>query len=50
MRNEDFELETTSDIEIKSFLGNVLITLKHDKSSGKPLGAWEPAKSLTRNG
>lgn len=46
MRNEDFELETTSNIEIKRFLGNVLITLKHDKSSGKPFGAWGPAKGF----
>jgi hypothetical protein len=49
MRNEDFELETTSNIEIKRFLGNVLITLKHDKF-GKPFGAWGPAKALTNNG
>ncbi|HHH2117066.1 TPA: ATP-binding protein [Yersinia enterocolitica] len=46
MRNEDFELETTSNIEIKRFLGNVLVTLKHDKSSGKPFGSWGPAKGF----
>lgn len=43
MRNENFELETDSNIEIKRFLGNVLLTLKHDKSSGKPFGGFGPA-------
>ena len=43
MRNEDFELETDSNIEIKRFLGNVLVTLNHDKSSGKPFGGYGPA-------
>jgi len=46
MRNEDFELETNSNIEIKRFLGNVLVTLKHDKSSGKPFGGYGPAKGF----
>ena len=46
MRNEDFELETDSSIEIKRFLGNVLVTLKHDKSSGKPFGGYGPAKGF----
>ncbi len=50
MRNEEFELETDLDIEIKRFLGNILITLKHDKSSGRPyksgpaFGFWETLK------
>lgn len=43
MRNEDFKLEADSNIEIKRFLGNVLVTLKHDKSSGKPFGGYGPA-------
>jgi len=43
MRNEDFKLETDSNIEIKRNLGNVLVTLKHDKSSGKPFGNYGPA-------
>lgn len=43
MRNENFELETDSNIEVKRFLGNVLVTLKHDKSSGKPFGSYGPA-------
>lgn len=46
MRNEDFELETDLNIEIKRFLGNVLVTLKHDKSSGKPFGGYGPAKGF----
>ena len=46
MRNEEFELETDLNIEIKRFLGNVLVTLKHDKSSGKPFGAYGPAKGF----
>ena len=46
MRNEDFELETDSSIEIKRFLGNVLVTLKHDKSSGRPFGGYGPAKGF----
>lgn len=46
MRNEDFELETDSNIEIKRFLGNVLVTLKNDKSSGKPFGGYGPAKGF----
>lgn len=50
MRNEEFELETDLNIEIKRFLGNILITLKHDKSSGRPykngpaFGFWETLK------
>lgn len=50
MRNEEFELETDLDIEIKRFLGNILTTLKHDKSSGRPykngpaFGFWETLK------
>lgn len=50
MRNEEFELETDLNIEIKRFLGNVLVTLKHDKSSGRPykngpaFGLWETLK------
>ncbi|WP_313374134.1 helicase HerA domain-containing protein [Pantoea sp. CTOTU50773] len=43
MRNENFKLEVDSNIEIKRFLGNVLVTLKHDKSSGKPFGNYGPA-------
>jgi uncharacterized protein len=43
MRNEEFELEADSNIEIKRFLGNLLITLKHAKSSGKPFGEYGPA-------
>lgn len=46
MRNEDFKLETDSSIEIKRFLGNVLVTLKHDKSSGRPFGGFGPAKGF----
>ncbi|GGP75584.1 ATP-binding protein [Shewanella ulleungensis] len=46
MRNEDFKLETDSNIEIKRFLGNVLVTLKHDKSAGKPFGQYGPAKGF----
>ena len=46
MRNEDFELETDLNIEIKRFLGNVLVTLKHDKSSGRPFGGFGPAKGF----
>jgi hypothetical protein len=46
MRNENFELETDSNIEIKRFLGNVLVTLKHDKSSGRPFGGYGPAKGF----
>jgi hypothetical protein len=46
MRNENFELETDLNIEIKRFLGNVLVTLKHDKSSGKPFGGYGPAKGF----
>ncbi|EGQ8189819.1 DUF87 domain-containing protein [Vibrio cholerae] len=46
MRNENFELETDSNLEVKRFLGNVLITLKHDKSSGKPFGGYGPAKGF----
>ncbi|HHF3246127.1 TPA: ATP-binding protein [Vibrio alginolyticus] len=46
MRNEDFELETDLNIEIKRFLGNVLVTLKHDKSSGRPFGGYGPAKGF----
>ncbi|PMO00885.1 ATPase [Vibrio splendidus] len=46
MRNEDFQLETDSNIEIKRFLGNVLVTLKHDKSSGRPFGGFGPAKGF----
>ncbi|HIF9358889.1 TPA: ATP-binding protein [Photobacterium damselae] len=46
MRNEDFELETDLNIEIKRFLGNVLVTLKHDKSSGRPFGVYGPAKGF----
>lgn len=46
MRNEEFELETDSNIEIKRFIGNVLITLKHDKSSGRPFGGYGPAKGF----
>ncbi|MBR9902717.1 MAG: DUF87 domain-containing protein [Gammaproteobacteria bacterium] len=46
MRNEEFELETDSNIEIKRFLGNVLVTLKHDKSSGRPFGGYGPAKGF----
>jgi hypothetical protein len=46
MRNEDFKLETDSSIEIKRFLGNVLVTLKHDKSSGRPFGGYGPAKGF----
>ncbi|HFD7168688.1 TPA: ATP-binding protein [Yersinia enterocolitica] len=50
MRNEKFELETDLNIETKRFLGNILITLKHDKSSGRPykngpaFGFWETLK------
>ncbi|WP_337920829.1 ATP-binding protein [Vibrio cholerae] len=50
MRNEEFELDTDLDIEIKRFLGNILITLKNDKSSGRPykagpaFGFWETLK------
>lgn len=47
MRNEDFKLETDSNIEIKRFLGNVLVTLKHDKSSGRPFGGYGPAKGFS---
>lgn len=43
MRNEKFELEADSNIEIKRFFGNLLITLKHAKSSGKPFGEFGPA-------
>jgi len=43
MRNEKFELEADSNIEVKRFLGNVLVTLKHDKSSGKPFSGYGPA-------
>lgn len=46
MRNEYFELETDLNIEIKRFLGNVLVTLKHDKSSGRPFGGYGPAKGF----
>ena len=46
MRNEDFELETDLNIEIKRFLGNVLVTLKHDKSSGRPFTGYGPAKGF----
>lgn len=46
MRNENFDLETDSNIEIRKFLGNVLVTLKHDKSSGKPFGQYGPAKGF----
>lgn len=46
MRNEDFKRETDSNIEIKRFLGNVLVTLKHDKSSGRPFGGFGPAKGF----
>lgn len=46
MRNEDFKLETDSSIEIKRFLGNVLVTLKHDKSSGRPFSGFGPAKGF----
>ncbi|WP_377111906.1 ATP-binding protein [Pseudoalteromonas sp. M58] len=46
MRNEEFELETDLNIEIKRFLGNVLVTLKHDKSSGRPFGGYGPAKGF----
>lgn len=46
MRNENFELESDSNIEIKRFLGNVLVTLRHDKSSGKPFGGYGPAKGF----
>ncbi|MFQ2665448.1 ATP-binding protein [Aeromonas caviae] len=46
MRNENFKLETDINIEIKRFLGNVLVTLKHDKSSGKPFGGYGPAKGF----
>jgi DNA helicase HerA-like ATPase len=46
MRNEEFELETDSNIEIKRFIGNVLVTLKHDKSSGRPFGGYGPAKGF----
>ncbi len=46
MRNEEFELETDSNIEIKRFIGNILVTLKHDKSSGRPFGGYGPAKGF----
>lgn len=44
MRNEEFELHTNLDLEIKKFLGTILVAIKHDKSVGSPWGKFPGPK------
>lgn len=46
MRNEKFELTEIADIEIKIFLKNILLSAKHDRSTGSPWSSFPRPKGF----
>lgn len=46
MRNEEFELHANLDLEIKKFLGTILVAIKHDKSVGAPWAKFPGPKHV----
>ncbi|WP_265524848.1 ATP-binding protein, partial [Providencia rustigianii] len=47
MRNEEFDLQTNLDVEVKKYLGTILVSLKADKSKGAAaLNDFPGAKNL----
>ena len=46
MRNEKFELTEITDIEIKNFLKNILVSAKHDRSTGSPWSSFPKPKGF----
>lgn len=46
MRNEKFELTEIADIEIKNFLKNILLSAKHDRSTGSPWSSFPKPKGF----
>ncbi|HGF9050810.1 TPA: ATP-binding protein [Legionella pneumophila] len=44
MRNEQFNIENSTNIQIKNFLGTILLSLKHEQSTGSPWGSFPKPK------
>jgi len=46
MRNEEFEIGEHLNIQIRRFLGTIIISLKNDRSSGNPWGSFPKPKNF----
>lgn len=46
MRNEQFSIENSTNIQIKNFLGTILLSLKHEQSTGSPWGSFPKPKNF----
>ncbi|HFS5637834.1 TPA: ATP-binding protein [Legionella bozemanae] len=46
MRNEQFNIENSTNIQIKNFLGTILLSLKHEQSTGSPWGSFPKPKNF----
>lgn len=46
MRNEEYELDEAFDIQTKRFLGTILVSLRHENSTGTPWGSFPRPKNF----
>lgn len=46
MRNEQFDLQVELKIELKNYLGTILVTLRHEKSTGSPWSRFPYPKNF----
>lgn len=46
MRNEEFELNTDLNVQIRGFLSTIITTIKHEQSTGSPWGSFPKPKSF----
>lgn len=46
MRNEEFEVSSDINIQVKRFLGSIITTIKHEQSVGSPWGTFPKPKNF----